>query len=719
MLKKVLLIALIALLYAGAAAATDYPPGREIPLPLPPNTSPAVRHFLPDIACGTEQCLAAWTAINDGNRLGYEIRGARISRSGGLLDATSFTITSSSNGNTTPPQVIALKSDYVVFYGGILCARVSRDGVVTARDVKTPISSDIASVYEAVAVGGSILVYSVENHGPLVPYVTLLNDSLTTAHEVKIDGQPTDVAVAGNGFVVASISVDGLKVTRLSPDGTIASTSAIPVWNASGVIAAAADSVLVAWRRPQTSAGPATTEFAFIANDGTQHLGVLDKSITLSSSLDVASTGNEYLVVWSRPSSGFYTDKVYARRISSAGQFLESNPVQVSNNAPFQIMAKCDAVNGGYLTVWTDQRYGAWHDHVFAATVSASGDVGTDFLVSRLLVSQSHSALATSGTVVATAWHEAAGDAPGAVLFTRAHLDGSLIDATPMRFTEAGGNPALTSRGDKFVVAWREFNVARVAIIDASGRVTPGGSITAPGIGNISIAAGPDDITVTFDFNNAIYLARVRYDGTVLDANPHAASRGADPKIGFEGQTYWLVYRDGNAVEARRVATGGTFLDAVPFTVAGAADGTHDQLAIACGSGSCAAVWRAIRGDEPSIDGAMLTTSGAVPGIVAARATGAAEPALTWNGTAYLVTWMAKDVGRVNFNIAAAQLSASGNLLGSPTSITTTDSDDSSPAVTTAGSLRVFAFSRSSSEAADRVYLRFDDDAPRRRSVRH
>ncbi len=149
------------------------------------------------------------------------------------------------------------------------------------------------------------------------------------------------------------------------------------------------------------------------------------------------------------------------------------------------------------------------------------------------------------------------------------------------------------------------------------------------------------------------------------------------------------------------------------------ADATHGQLAIACGNRGCAALWRSVRDDQHAIEGAMLTTGGAVPGIVAARANDVAQPAITWNGDDYLMTWSAQEMGQANFDIQAAKLSASGNLLGNPTSITETDSDERSPAVSTAGSTRVFAYSRASTDSGDELYLRFDDDAPRRRSVRH
>jgi len=84
---------------------------------------------------------------------------------------------------------------------------------------------------------------------------------------------------------------------------------------------------------------------------------------------------------------------------------------------------------------------------------------------------------------------------------------------------------------------------------------------------------------------------------------------------------------------------------------------------------------------------------------------GRAEPAITWNGDAYLLTWSAQEMGEANFDIQAVQLSVSGNPLGNTTSITETDSDESSPAVSTAGSTRVFAYSGASAEAGGRLYL--------------
>ena len=718
MLTRTFLLAPIVWLVAVFAFADHYGSGREIPVPFPAETSPAVRHMSSDVACGTEQCLVAWTAWNDANRSGYEIRGARISKSGVLLDGTSFTIASVSSHNVTPAQVIALESDYVVFYSGISYARVARNGAVTVRDARTSFSSEMGSVNEAVAAGGAILLYSVENRGPLVPYVTVLDEKLNVIREVKIDGQPTDIASTGAGFVVASTSVEGLKVTRLSSDGTIVNATAIPEWNAAGAIAATGDSVLVAWRRPVTNDGPATVEFATVTSDGVQRTVVLDQSISSASSLDVASTASGYLVLWSRATSGYYTDHAFAARISSTGEVQDPKPIAITTKSEFQIHVKGAATEAGYVSIWSDWRFGSGHDHVFAAVVPVSGPAGDDFLVSRLFVSQSHVVLATARSTVGLAWREAAGDGAGAVMFTRAHRNGTLFATEPIRFSDVGGPPALTTNGDLYVVAWREWGLVRFAMVTEEGRITASSSIGAAGFGGISVAAAEGDFVLVFDDNGEILTARVRYDGTVIDVSPRRIAFGTDPVIGFNGQGYWIAYRSGGKVEARRLSAEGTLIDTVPFAVAGAVDETHEQLAIACGEGTCAALWRSFRAGESTIEGALLVSGAAVPLVIAPRASDAAEPALAWNGDGYEMTWSERETPDANRNIHAARLAASGNVVGNSMLIADSESDERFPAVSGAHAERIFAFSRASSEGGARLFLRFEDDAPRRRSVR-
>ena len=105
---------------------------------------------------------------------------------------------------------------------------------------------------------------------------------------------------------------------------------------------------------------------------------------------------------------------------------------------------------------------------------------------------------------------------------------------------------------------------------------------------------------------------------------------------------------------------------------------------------------------------------GTVPGLVAARGTDVAQPALTPDGDGYLASWATA------LHIESTQLSASGNLIGSPIVIAETANAASSPAVLTAGTAHVFTFSRASKDAGDRVYLWFDEEnVPRKRSVRH
>ena len=717
MRTKILLLAPAAWLCAVFAFADHYSSGREIRVPLPADTSPAVRHGLADVACAGDQCLVAWTAWNEANRMGYEIRGARMSSSGTLIDRTSFTIASVSSLNTTPAEVIALESEYVVFYSGMRYARVTRDGVVTARDEKTSFSSEMGSVREAVTAGGSILMYSVENRGPLVPYLTILDGDLKVVRELTIEGAPTDIAAAGAGFVVASTSVDGLRVTRLTSAGTATSVTVIPEWNAAGVIAGTAETALVAWRRPTTNESPATVEVAMITADGPQPPVVLERSISNTGSLDVAAHEAGYLVTWSRETSGFYSDRAFARRISATGEVVDPAPVGISVSPHLQHQVKCVATGAGYVMIWNDWRFGGGHDHVFAAPVPLSGPVGADFLVSRLFVSQSHSVLATAGQTIGVAWLEAAGDAAGSVLFTRVRLNGTMFGTDPIRFSNVGGKPSLATDGTLFIVAWREWGFARFAIVGQDGRVIAPGGVTTGGFGGVSVAAGQNHFLLTFDSNGAIFTVRVRYDGVVLDADPRPHTVGSDPKVAFDGDGYWMAYRAGAGVDARRISRDGMVVDPVPFILARGADGVHDQLTIACGDDHCGALWRATRGRESSIEGAVLTGGGPVSIRIPARSFDVAEPALVWNDGAYMMTWSERGAAAPNLDIHAVALAASGNLFGSPISIADSESDERFPAVSSAGGDRVFAFSRASDGSGARLFLRFENDPRRRRAI--
>lgn len=722
MINKSLAAAIVLLLISSSALADGWP-GREIPLPFPSDASPTGHQFAPDSACAGDECLVAWMAMNDDPPVNtWNIRAARVTKSGKVLDSTSFII---ANGgmNTSRPQVIARDSGYVVFYGGALYAKVSRDGRVLDRDLRLSFSNDRVSIVQAVHGPAGVLVFWVANQGPLIPALTLVDENLKDIRDVKVDGYPQDIVATATGFAVASLAVGGTNVTRLASDGSAISTTVVADQLSSSVLAASGDSLLVGSRRNPTSTAPGAILIAAITSDGIQHPLVLDTFVGgVATSLSVTSNGSGYLVAWSRPSAGYYSDNVYAQRIGTAGEVIDPKPIVVSPNAFYQINANAAAVGGSYLLCWADTRFGLGHDHVFGAIVPQSGTIGGDFLVSRSTPSQLNAVLAVADDVIGVAWNQSGlSPAQGAVMFTRLLPDGRLLDTAPARLNRyAGDAPAIVSYAGLFIVAWREGGSVQFRIMRSDGSVIAGSGIGAQGSGDVSAAAGPDGVALVWTQNDLIMYSRIGYDGTRLDVMGHVIGQGSRARVGFDGANYWLVNRDrkSSAIEARRLSRDGVPIDTIPFTVPGSG-GDLDQLALGCGDRTCVALWRSVHIDGPAIDGALLTSGGVVPAIVTARAEAIAQPALTWNGESYLLTWTAREAGETVSNIHATHLSPSGNLLGPETNVTASENDERSPAVTMAGKQPVFAFSRGAKDAGDHLFLRLEGEGTRRRSARH
>ncbi len=123
-----------------------------------------------------------------------------------------------------------------------------------------------------------------------------------------------------------------------------------------------------------------------------------------------------------------------------------------------------------------------------------------------------------------------------------------------------------------------------------------------------------------------------------------------DPAIAYDGQVYWVVWRDTRegagsyAVYGARVDASGKLLDPGGVRLA-AGDGVRGNPAIAAASGQGLAVWRDRRsGRDYDIYGARVDSSGRVldPGgfPIAAGPGDQVKPAVAFDGADYLVVWV-------------------------------------------------------------------------------
>ena len=96
----------------------------------------------------------------------------------------------------------------------------------------------------------------------------------------------------------------------------------------------------------------------------------------------VASNGTDYLVTWYMGASDGYAN-VYARRVSSTGQLLDTADIPIATGLNYDETTPAVASNGTvYLVAWSDWRKG--YSRVYATRVSNDGVVldGTGFPLS-------------------------------------------------------------------------------------------------------------------------------------------------------------------------------------------------------------------------------------------------------------------------------------------------------------------------------------------------
>ena len=209
----------------------------------------------------------------------------------------------------------------------------------------------------------------------------------------------------------------------------------------------------------------------------------------------------------------------------------------------------------------------------------------------------------------------------GADIFgTRITSAGAVVDAPGLPITATGGDPSVASDGSGWLVAW-----------DVLGH----------------------DLTPT-----RVYVARVRADGSVAAAR--LLGDGGRPAVSFDGARYLVVWSGGpGASSGARVSTDGTVLDPGGFAVSDEGGG----VALQSGGGVSLVAWTVhVSGPAFETHAVRIGPTGTVldgEPLVLSSGGPAYSPAVSWDGTAFLVAWQAIDA------VAGARVDAAGHLLGS------------------------------------------------------
>jgi hypothetical protein len=404
----------------------------------------------------------------------------------------------------------------------------------------------------------------------------------------------------------------------------------------------------------------------------------------------VAFDGRNYLVVWCDYRSGSWD--IYGARVSASGSVIDDTLGIAICTATGDQDCPVIAFDGtGYLVVWDDYRSGSWD--IYGARVSVGGSVldPGGVAISTAAGDQEYPAIGFDGTDYLVAWCDSRSGSYD-IYGARVSAGGSVLDPGGIAISTAASDqwlPAIAFDGTNYLVVWGDYRGGNSDIYGA--RVSVGGSVLDLGGIAISTAANGQYIpAIAFDGTNYLvvwgdsrsggssdtYGARVSLGGVLLDPEGIAISTAANdqnyPAIGFDGTNYFVVWEDSRSdgssfdTYGARVSVGGSVLDLGGIAISTAAS---DQWlpAIAFDGTNYLVVWMDSRSSNWDIYGGRVSARGFVldsEGIaICTAASDQNYPAITFDGTNYLVVWEDYRAGGSSSDIYGARVSAEGSIL--------------------------------------------------------
>lgn len=603
-------------LFAAVAVAAERPI-------TPPVYGPAAAsQYDAAIASDGDGWLSVWV---DKRAQTQEVRGTRIARDGTVLDPTGIPIFS---GETTQPLVTWTGTSYLVLWSslqldGVTAVRIDRDG----RVLDQPRILLAGAMPASVVSNGTHVVagYMTKQHqiGALVlnPDASVVRDLRFTDRDIV----HRDPAIAWNGSHFAAVwTAFGehatLEAIRFNAAGKIdAAPRPLPddSFAFSPAIASDGDAFVVIARESffdgRYSARHLSAELATIAAPV-----LLPEPIRTHAS--ILWLGAHYAVI------GDYGYTITSVRLDRDAQALDAGGITLEN-LPITGSAPAPAVatNGSDVLV-------AWHG-AFTFSSEIAIDTGIDVygtfvspatlqretraLLSLSAPKQSLPFVVSGGTNLLAVWSEGSG-----LYARRLALDGSPLDATPLRLHELPARATATFNGSNYIVAWadntptsvvtrsipREGTLraegggqfygfvppfamasnATTTLLVASKRVlqlaADGGLIVAPPItltdelvGDVAIAAGENGtflvtwgemeyIDPFFDTAQPVRVRGARITESYLNLDPggftiaDTPAREGDPAVAWNGRE-WLVVWSTGVLRGRRVTQAGFPLD--------------------------------------------------------------------------------------------------------------------------------------------------------------
>jgi len=609
-----------------------------------PISTALLAQLYPSVAFSGSRYLVVW---HDERTEYVDVRGARVTGSGSVLDDAGFVIASAIAPEEPPgpgglagpdgpwgPKVAGDGSGFfVVWQSGwdeqwdVFGSRVTSDGSVLDSPPIVVTTTEAPDWYPDVTFGGTD--YLVVWHGVSGSFDvfgarvstsgTVLDPDPIFISERRFWQRFPTAAYDGTNFLVAwanwTHSAQTVHIARVTPSGTVLDPVGMPAITARSN---------VQWRASMAFDG---TNYLVLCQDARSMSGanvygaLVDRSGRVVTSGDVAVSpkgngpwepdvafaGGDFMVVWSDPVEG--SGDLFGARVSGDGVLLDDDALPVVTSAGRQVGPAIAFDGEDCMVVWHDGRGGSWD--IYGARMRPSGYVydpgGIRFTSSS--GNELFPAVAFSGSDYLLVWEDQRGGASD-IYGMRVTPSGKSLDPGGRLITAAGGmqrRPAVAFDGENYLVVWEDYRGGSGDIYGA--RITPDFSV--PDAGGVPISADSDEEwapAISFDGEDFLVVwetwnggsgdirgARVSTSGPSLIAEGEIAISAANgrqwaPTTQFNGTYHIVAWGDsrnggGNTdVYAARVSTLGGVID--PDGVGVSTEGDHQLMPAVAAAGS-------------------------------------------------------------------------------------------------------------------------------------
>jgi len=661
--------------------------------------------------------LIVWEDYRDGTDTS-DVFCARVTQSGTLLDPVGISVCAAPGGQVRPAVSYGGTNYLVVWqdqrFGGadIFGARVAKSGAVLDTN-GIPISTAAdEQLSPAVAYDGTnyFAVWQDRRSGPYDVYGARVSQTgiildpsgvpISTARNYQCT--PAVHFADSSYLVVWEDSRSGLYDiygTRVTRAGTVLDTLGIPISTADGHQAMPSVSFggadfLVLWSDERLGASDVYGARVSPAGILLDPVGFgISTATNIQWKPSAAFDGNNFLVVWDDLRGG--ASQTYGARVTPAATVLDTSGIKISNEIYSEGHPGVAFGGATSLVVWTNSLTPM--SDICGARVSRAGVVlePNGLLFSTIMYEQSAAATCFDGENFLVVWSDERKDS-GDIYGARVTPAGVVLDPVDVPISTAVDDqafPAVASDGTNSLVVWQGHQGSSYSIYGA--RVTQGGTVLDSA--GILISGALDDqlyVSVAFDGTNYFAVwedwrsgnysdirgARVTPQGSVLDPNAFVissvATRHGTPSVTFGDSNYLVVWQDNRSgpfnIYGARVTPQGLVLNPGGFAVSTAAD-TQQNTSLSFDGTNYLAVWEDKRGGGYDVYGARVTQAGAVldpDGIAIVTAVGTQrDPVAGFDGRNYIVFWRDDALEPESSDIRGAWVSPSGVVLDSCGSI--------------------------------------------------